>query len=56
MLQSNPILDLLLLDGSDLVVVNEVGRACGTHGRGENSVQGFGGKRRRKETTWNTNA
>jgi hypothetical protein len=23
---------------------NEVGRACGTHGRGEKSVQGFGGK------------
>jgi hypothetical protein len=26
-------------------------RACGTHGRGEKSVQGFGGKTRRKETT-----
>jgi hypothetical protein len=24
--------------------VNEVGRACGTHGRGEKSVQGFGGE------------
>jgi hypothetical protein len=23
---------------------NEVGGACGTHGRGEKSVQGFGGK------------
>jgi hypothetical protein len=23
---------------------NEVGRACGTHGRGEKGVQGFGGK------------
>jgi hypothetical protein len=29
---------------------NEVGGACGTHGRGEKSVQGFGGKARRKET------
>jgi hypothetical protein len=30
---------------------NEVGRACGTHGRGEKRVQGFSGKARRKETT-----
>jgi hypothetical protein len=34
------------------VKANEVGGACGTHGRGEKSVQGFGGKTRRKETTW----
>jgi hypothetical protein len=27
-------------------------RACGSHRRGEESVQGFGGKARRKETTW----
>jgi hypothetical protein len=26
------------------VKANEVGGACGTHGRGEKSVQGFGGK------------
>jgi hypothetical protein len=26
--------------------------ACGTHGRGDKSVEGFGGKARRKETTW----
>jgi hypothetical protein len=26
-----------------------VGRACGTHGRGEKRVQGFGVKGRRKE-------
>jgi hypothetical protein len=26
------------------IKANEVGGACGTHGRGENSVQGFGGK------------
>jgi hypothetical protein len=28
---------------------NEVGGACDTHGRGEKSIQGFGGKARRKE-------
>jgi hypothetical protein len=33
-----------------------VGGACGTHGRGEKSVQGFGGKPRRKETTWKIKA
>jgi hypothetical protein len=27
---------------------NEVGRACGTHGRREKRVLGFGGKARRK--------
>jgi hypothetical protein len=31
---------------------NEVGGTCGMHGRGEESMQGFGGKARRKETTW----
>jgi hypothetical protein len=30
---------------------NEVGRSCGTHGRGENRVQGFGGKAGRKRIT-----
>jgi hypothetical protein len=35
---------------------NEVGGACGTHGRGEKSVQGFSGKARRKETTEKTKA
>jgi hypothetical protein len=30
---------------------NEVGRACGTHGRGEKRIQGFGGKVGRKKTT-----
>jgi hypothetical protein len=33
-----------------------VGGACSTHGRGEKSVQGFGGKARGKETTWKTKA
>jgi hypothetical protein len=28
------------------VLANEVGRACGTYGRGEKSVQGFGGGKR----------
>jgi hypothetical protein len=32
-----------------------VGRACSTHGRGEECVQGFDGKAIRKETTWKTN-
>jgi hypothetical protein len=30
---------------------NEVGGACGTHGRREKSVQDFGGKARRTQTT-----
>jgi hypothetical protein len=38
------------------VKANEVGGACGTHVRGEKSVQGFGGKAGRKETTWKTKA
>jgi hypothetical protein len=38
------------------VKANEVGVACGTRGRGEKSLQGFGGKVRRKETTWKTKA
>jgi hypothetical protein len=36
------------------VKANEVGGACGMHGRGEKSVQGPSGKARRKETTWKT--
>jgi hypothetical protein len=35
----------------DLIKENEVGRARSTHGRGEESVQCFGGKARRKEPT-----
>jgi hypothetical protein len=31
-----------------------VGRTRGTHGRGEESVKGFGGKASGKETTWKT--
>jgi hypothetical protein len=38
------------------VKANEVGMACGTHGKGGKSVQGFGEKARRKETTWKTKA
>jgi hypothetical protein len=38
------------------VKANEVGGASGTHGRGEKSVQGFGGKARRKEITRKTKA
>jgi hypothetical protein len=33
---------------------NEVGETCGRHGSGQECVQGFGGKARRKETTWKT--
>jgi hypothetical protein len=35
---------------------NEVGGACGTHGRGEKRVEGFGGKVQRKKSTWKTKA
>jgi hypothetical protein len=38
------------------IMENEVGGTCGMHGRGEESVQGFGGKSQRKETTWKTKA
>jgi hypothetical protein len=41
---------------SDQVMTNEVGRACGTHGRGKKSVKDFGGKARKKETTRRTKA
>jgi hypothetical protein len=30
---------------------SELGRVCGTHGRGEISIEGFGGKAGCKETT-----
>jgi hypothetical protein len=36
---------------ADQIKENEMGRACGTHGRGEKRVEGFGGKAQRKETT-----
>jgi hypothetical protein len=35
---------------------NEVGGACGTHGRGEECVQDFDGEARRKDTAWKTKA
>jgi hypothetical protein len=38
------------------VKANEMSTACGTHGRGQKSVQGFGGKARRKESTLKTKA
>jgi hypothetical protein len=41
---------------ADQIKENEVGGTCGTHGRGEERVQGFDGKARRKETTWMTKA
>jgi hypothetical protein len=33
-----------LYSSADQVKENEVCRACGTHGRGQKSIQGFGGK------------
>jgi hypothetical protein len=39
---------------ADQVQANEVGGACGTHGRGQESLQSFCGKARRKETTRKT--
>jgi hypothetical protein len=33
-----------------------VGSACGTHGKGEKSIQSFGGKDRKKEITRKTKA
>jgi hypothetical protein len=38
------------------VNANEVGGTYGTYARGEKSVQGFGMKARRKESTWKTEA
>jgi hypothetical protein len=36
---------------ADQIKENEVGGTCGTHRRGEESVQNFSGKARTKETT-----
>jgi hypothetical protein len=44
------------LGKSSQIKANEVGGACGTHGRGKKSVQGAGGKARRKEITWKIKA
>jgi hypothetical protein len=49
-----PILDLAR--EASQVKANEMGGECGTHGRGEKSIKGFGGKARGKETTWKTKA
>jgi hypothetical protein len=48
--------DIIRQVKSSQVKANEVGGACGTHGRGEKSVQGLGGKARRKETAGKTKA
>jgi hypothetical protein len=39
-----------------MIKANEVGGTCVTRGRREKSVQGFGGKTRRTDTTWKTKA
>jgi hypothetical protein len=41
---------------ADQVKENEVFRACGTHAKGEESMEGFDGKARRKEITRKTEA
>jgi hypothetical protein len=41
---------------ADQIKENEMGEACGTHGTGEKSVQGFGGKARIEKTTRKTKA
>jgi hypothetical protein len=46
----------ILLGKSNQVKKNEVGRACGMHGKGQKSVQTFGGKARKKETAQKTMA
>jgi hypothetical protein len=43
-----------ILSAVDQIKENEVGGTCGTHGRGEECVQVFDGKARRKETTCKT--
>jgi hypothetical protein len=53
-LYSSP--DIIKQVKSSQVKANDVGGACSTHGRGEKSVQGLGGKARRKEPTWKTKA
>jgi hypothetical protein len=43
--------ELHILYSSLNIKENEVGGTCGTHGRGQEFVQGFDGKARRKEPT-----
>jgi hypothetical protein len=45
-----------LYSSPDQVKATDVGGACGTHGRGQKIVQGFGVKARRKETARKTKA
>jgi hypothetical protein len=40
----------------DKIKENEVGGTCGTHGRGEKSVQGLDGKARNEKATWKIKA
>jgi hypothetical protein len=40
----------------DPIRKNKVHRSCSTHESGEKGVQGSGGKARRKQTTWKTEA
>jgi hypothetical protein len=44
--------NLLCTSVGDQIKVKEVGRSYGMYGREDKCIQGFGGKIRRKETTW----
>jgi hypothetical protein len=52
----NKVVIIVIKDVADQIKENEVGGAYGTHGRGDKSVQSFGGKARREKTTWKTKA
>jgi hypothetical protein len=44
-------MQMKLLEITNQIKENEVGGACGTNGRREKRVQGFGGKARREKIT-----
>jgi hypothetical protein len=48
--------DAMYSVNADQIKENEVGGTCDTHRRGEECVQGFDGKARRKEATCKTKA
>jgi hypothetical protein len=50
------ILSSLQMSLGNQINENEVGGSCGTHGRGQESVQSFGGEAHGKETTRKTEA
>jgi hypothetical protein len=44
------------LMNNKIIKIIEMGRVCGTYGRQERCIQGFGGETWGKETTWKTQA